>query len=97
MLPQISKEVISNFDNKYQRRSIFNRHLNCITDNTNIDFNSNKLVSANITVDDNIIRDIESSEYTCCYGEDYMLTCAYDSILILLHSWFIDKGVEPWN
>jgi len=79
LLPQMSKEIQSNFNKRYERRSDRNndttrrsdRHNNTTSNSRQhpIDIN----IKLNNSNNGNTFRDIHLVDYTRCYVEDYML------------------------
>ena len=87
MIPQISKEINSNFNCKYRRRATVDRR------------SSRNLIDTTIhnTSDISQDRDIMLVDYTRCYVEDYMQCHIGEMILVLVPLYFEDKNITPWS
>ena len=82
MLPQISKEISSNFSYKYKRRATVHRRSNRNASNTTI--NSIGAIDAlrDVTIDS--LRDMMLVDHSRCYVENYMRCEIGDTLLILV-------------
>ena len=87
MIPQISKEINSNFNCKYRRRATVDRR------------SSRNLIDTTInnTSDISQDRDIMLVDYTRCYVEDYMQCHIGEMILVLVPLFFEDENITPWS
>ena len=95
MLPQISKEISSNFNYKYKRRATVDRRSNRNASNTTI--NSIGAIDAlrNMAIDS--LRDMMLVDHSRCYVEDYMMSEIGDTLLILVPQIYEDKDIAPWS
>ena len=86
MIPQISKEISSNFSYNYRRRATEDRRSSCnVTQMT-----TNK---ASVTNSD---RDIMLVDYTGCYVEDYMRSDVGQVLLVLIPRYCEVENIMPW-
>ena len=86
MIPQISKEICSNFSYNYRRRATQDRR----SSRNVTDMTTNKA-----TVIDSD-RDIMLVDYTRCYVEDYMRSGVGELLLVLIPLYFELENIMPW-
>ena len=84
MVPQISKEIISNFSYKYKRRC------------TNLRRTGRIISTTPIPSPRSGIDGISVSNYSRCYVEDYMTRKVGETLLVLLPSRYGDDNFSEW-
>ena len=102
MVPQISKEILSNFSYKYQRRATNNRRtgrsisrrIQQSSDDTSTGNKTSSVMCTRAGTD--VIDGISISNYTRCYVEDYMRREIGESLLVLLPTRYADDTFSSW-
>jgi len=84
MIPQISKEIYSNFSYQYKKRSVPHRYTR--TSKVNDTAQHNNQQSHGVT----------TSSYSRCYVEDFMTRKVGESILLLVPTRYLDDPFTPW-
>ena len=102
MVPQISKDILSNFSYNYKRRATNTRHTGRSISRRNQQ-SSDDIMTGNITssvmctrAGTDVIDGISISNYTRCYVEDYMRREIGESLLVLLPSRYADDTFSSW-
>ena len=84
MIPQISKEIYSNFSYQYKKRIV--PHRSTRTSKVNDTAQHNNKQSNGVT----------TSSYSRCYVEDFMTRKVGESILLLVPTRYLDDPFTPW-
>ena len=95
MLPQISKEIASNFSYKYKRRATVDRRSNRNTPTTTTSNIGAMDAPCDMAIDS--LRDMMLVDHMRCYVEDYMRSEIGDTLLILVPLNYQDKNIAPWS
>ena len=87
MIPQISKEINSNFSCKYRQRATVDRR------------SSRNLIDMTINNDTGIStdRDVMLVDYSRCYAEDYMQCDIGETLLVLVPLFDEVENITPWS
>ena len=94
MVPQISKEIISNFSYKYERRCTTLRHTGRIISSSKPD--SDPTNTTVISPPRSVIDGISVFNYSRCYVEDYMTRNVGESLLVMIPSRHGDDPISNW-
>ena len=94
LVPQISKEILSNFSYKYKRRATNTRRTGRTIPH------NDRLLSIDNTirprVGDDTLDGVTFSNYTRCYVEDFMTRNIGELILVLLPTRYADDTFSRW-
>jgi len=102
LLPQMSKDIQSNFNKRYERRQDRNNDTTRRSDrhnNTTISSRQHPIdvnINLNNSNSENKFRDIHLVDYSRCYVEDYMLVEVGEIVLILVPLCYIDDD-NSWS
>ena len=94
MVPQISKEIISNFSYKYERRSTTFQRSSRIISSSKPDSDTNNTTV--VSPPRSIIDGISVSNYSRCYVEEYMTSNVGESLLVMIPSRHRDDHFSNW-
>ena len=92
MVPQISKEILSNFSYKYKRRATNTRRTGRIISGSN----EQSSIANRMSSDTDGIEGISIANYTRCYVEDFMTRDIGESLLVLLPTRYAYDAFSSW-
>ena len=87
MVPQLSKEIHSNFNYQYKRRSVSSPRCK-----SRVDSSGNASSEPEVFIEDNLTL----SNYNRCYVEDFMTRTVGESLIVLLPHRYQSDPFSPW-